>query len=213
MSWKNTLQDRLWRTGRLAGNEGIFKLYIKEQLKRRNKQLEEHPAKTSDRNRAEERIAQEIAMFIDSAAFRGFPANNPYMEIMLVAQELGHPSDNRAEGANWERLTALVNELPVTTSERLAARLGEIEQLEGNEELLKTYLEDEIGRRSLYPDLERDIAYDIAGIMASPAFQDVAPDNPYMEILLIAGELELPPQHRDNSSTWGRLIALVRDLP
>ena len=45
------------------------------------------------------------------------------------------------------------------------------------------------------------------------AIKNLPETNPYVEIIMLAGELELPPAQRDTSSTWEKFETLLATIP
>lgn len=61
---------------------------------------------------------------------------------------------------------------------------------------------------------ERAIAYGIAGLMATKFASELSDDDPYAEVLGIAGQLELPDYVRDTETeTWNQFIDRIKRLP
>ena len=91
--------------------------------------------------------------------------------------------------------------------------LNGVSNISGHEAELKLYLRSQLKR---YDDCEVDpqyIAYEIAGLMSARAFVGVASDNPYMKVLEIAGQLELPEPHQSPQAGWDNLRQLIETLP
>jgi hypothetical protein len=77
---------------------------------------------------------------------------------------------------------------------------------------LRTFLQDQVGAYREHPDQSSGIAYRIAGQMSDEALRNLPPDDPYMQILALAGQLELPEAHQAEGSSWDTLIAMVDAL-
>jgi hypothetical protein len=86
---------------------------------------------------------------------------------------------------------------------------------DGNDErsrmVLASFLRRAVTLRNRYPEIERDIAYTIAGLLSTTFAMSLKDDDPCEMILSVAGELELPPAHQGNV-TWAELIAMVEAL-
>jgi hypothetical protein len=78
---------------------------------------------------------------------------------------------------------------------------------------LRKYLLEQLVECEREPSKGEEIAYGITGLLGAKSVMRLAEDDPYREILQLAGDLELPPSHRDSNSTWERFAALVRALP
>lgn len=98
------------------------------------------------------------------------------------------------------------------TTDQLHKTLNESPSLSGYEAVLKRYLIDQVARYDGGQDMPQDIAYEMAGLMSAEALFRTPNDNPYKEILSLAGELELPDAHHGGAS-WSQLKSLVRKLP
>jgi len=77
---------------------------------------------------------------------------------------------------------------------------------------LNRYLAAVVRRQAAHPERSESIAYDLAGLLSLPILVGLPDDHPYVEILTMAGQLELPPAHRDPDASWDRLAALVAKL-
>jgi hypothetical protein len=64
-----------------------------------------------------------------------------------------------------------------------------------------------------HPEQGEQVAYEIAGLLATDLAISLADEDPYREILDMAGQLELPEQHRDSGASWEELRKLVQNLP
>ena len=77
---------------------------------------------------------------------------------------------------------------------------------------LREYLNDQVLAYRDHPEQGPEIAYRIAGLMANDALRDTPPDDPYVQILELAGQLGLPIAHQTEGSSWDALIAMVDAL-
>ena len=74
------------------------------------------------------------------------------------------------------------------------------------------FLREQITRREADPAHERQVAYDIAGMLSTQFAESLPEDDPYMEIMVIAGELEMD-QANQGGATWEELAKRIRTLP
>jgi hypothetical protein len=84
--------------------------------------------------------------------------------------------------------------------------------LKSRKQLLLEHLQSQLKRQKSHPEQSQDIAYGIAGLMATHTAQLLDEDDPYMEALLMAGQLELPEEHQDQGASWKELHGLVQKL-
>lgn len=77
---------------------------------------------------------------------------------------------------------------------------------------LGRFLYEQLARWEADPAREREIAYDIAGMLSTWFAASLPDDDPYLEVLAMAGELELPPEHR-SAATWSELTTRIQALP
>lgn len=77
--------------------------------------------------------------------------------------------------------------------------------------ILKLYLREQT--EILHPvDSEKsrqDIAYSLAGLLSLDLIRRLPRNDPYVEVLDMAGQLELPETHRSQEATWQRLTELI----
>jgi hypothetical protein len=83
-------------------------------------------------------------------------------------------------------------------------------------ELQKRWFRHEV-RKSLsavsaHPDADQDIAYLLAGLLSTKFARTLSDDDPHMQIMCLAGILELPEKHRGNT-TWEEVFELAETLP
>lgn len=91
--------------------------------------------------------------------------------------------------------------------------LDDSESLVGREPDLKRFLSSQVARFHAREAESNIIAYEVAGLMSTRALAGVPDENPYMRVLLMAGELELPEPHRASGVTWEAFVKLVDGLP
>lgn len=89
----------------------------------------------------------------------------------------------------------------------------EEKSLPSRKRLLLEHVQEQIERQKSHPELSRDIAYDIAGLMATHTAQSLSEGDPLSKALELAGQLELPEEHRSPNASWGALADTVRRLP
>lgn len=85
--------------------------------------------------------------------------------------------------------------------------------IEERKRILRNFLKHQVALRRRHPERSRQLAYEIAGLLATATGTRLASDDPLMEVLLLAGELELPESVRDEMASWERLESLARRLP
>lgn len=76
---------------------------------------------------------------------------------------------------------------------------------------LLAYLVEQIASQAARPANSEEIAYSIAGLLSSRFVASLPDDDPYVKVLSIAAQLELPKSHR-GSATWEQFKAEVDDL-
>ena len=78
--------------------------------------------------------------------------------------------------------------------------------------LLKRYMLDQVREYGRHPEQRRNIAYGMAGMLAIDKIRHLPNDDPYVEVLDMAGRLELPERHH-GYATWEELIERIKALP
>ena len=76
---------------------------------------------------------------------------------------------------------------------------------------LKTYLQEAVAYQQQHPDEAHETAYRLAGLMATDFVTKLSEDDPYVEILALAGEFELPERHHSGAG-WEKLRKRVNAL-
>lgn len=99
------------------------------------------------------------------------------------------------------------------TTQELFQILDQSETLDGHRSDLREYLVAQLEAYEREPEKGEQLAYDVAGLMSASAVANLPESDPFGNVLALAGDLELPPAHRDPSSTWEKFAALVRSLP
>lgn len=79
--------------------------------------------------------------------------------------------------------------------------------------LLAHLQEQRVRLRAADAEQRREIAYRLAGLLSHEVVRSLPEDDPLVSVLAMAGQLELPPAHRDRSASWERLDQLIDDLP
>lgn len=85
--------------------------------------------------------------------------------------------------------------------------------LDGNRGFLRLYFLEQLERYRQQSAKGEEIAYGIAGLLGSRSIMDLPESDPYLEIIRLAGDLELPAAHRESDSTWEKFAVLVGALP
>lgn len=85
------------------------------------------------------------------------------------------------------------------------------DDLKERKHILLKHLQEQLNYRQQHPDESEQVAYDIAGLLSTDFAQSLPEGDPYLEILTLAGELELPEQHR-SSASWEYLSESVKRL-
>jgi len=52
----------------------------------------------------------------------------------------------------------------------------------------------------------------LAGLLSHEAVRRLPDDNPFIAVLEMAGQLELPHAHRDQTASWEEFDQLINDL-
>lgn len=101
----------------------------------------------------------------------------------------------------------------MTSQEQIFAKLNDSsEPLASRKQLLLEHVRQQLKECDEQPKLRRDAAYKIAGLMATATAQSLDDDDPYMQILLMAGQLELPKEQRSDNASWEELEQQVDSL-
>ena len=79
-------------------------------------------------------------------------------------------------------------------------------------QLLKEYFLEQVSRYDKGDETPELLAYEIAGLMSTQAFEGVADDYPLVNVTAMAGQLELPSHHRSSTATWDELKRLISQL-
>lgn len=99
------------------------------------------------------------------------------------------------------------------TSNELFQLLDSSASFDGNRGFLRSYLLEQLERYKQQPGKGEEIAYQIAGLLGAQSVMHLPDSDPYLEIIHLAGDLELPSVHRESDSTWEKFAALVGALP
>lgn len=89
---------------------------------------------------------------------------------------------------------------------------NEEKSLASRKRLLLEHVQEQLEKQKSNPELSRDIAYGIAGLMATHAAQSLSEGDPLRKALDLAGQLELPEEHRSPDASWEVLADTVRQL-
>jgi hypothetical protein len=69
---------------------------------------------------------------------------------------------------------------------------------------LREYLQEAAERQMLHPASSQDIAYGIAGLLSTAHAQTLSDNDPYMQVMTLAAQLELP-EKLQGDATWVEL--------
>lgn len=83
---------------------------------------------------------------------------------------------------------------------------------ESHKVAVRKYLEEQLELVESNKRNPQEAAYEIAGLMSTNAVASLADENPYLKVMLMAGDLELPSVHRSDDSTWVAMRALISNL-
>jgi len=93
------------------------------------------------------------------------------------------------------------------------ARLDASDTLTGLESDLAMHLRRQLAAAQQHPEQRETIAYGLAGLMSARSLVHRPENDPFVQALSLAGELELPPAHRSPHATWDRMAELIARLP
>jgi len=99
------------------------------------------------------------------------------------------------------------------TSNELFQLSDSIASLDGNRGFLRLFFLEQLERYKQQPAKGEDVAYGIAGLLGAQSVIHLPECDPYLEIIHLAGDLELPSAHRESDSTWEKFAVLVGALP
>lgn len=78
--------------------------------------------------------------------------------------------------------------------------------------LLYDYLINQLSRQKEKPEDSEVIAYEIAGLLSTTLATAMDEDDPLLQVLYMAGQLELP-EHQRGNANWEMLERLIEQLP
>jgi len=96
--------------------------------------------------------------------------------------------------------------------DQLYTYLNEDMQITRKKGLFREYVETCIEKYNTDPEHGPAIAYDIAGLLSTKFATELPDDDPYVEIMNIAGRLELPESHRLQHDNWQYFIQIAQRL-
>jgi hypothetical protein len=96
-------------------------------------------------------------------------------------------------------------------NESIHAKLDRLNP-EQQKPVLAVYLREQLIRRRSSPEESQEIAYEIAGLLSTELASSLDENDPYLEILLMAGQLELPVSQHDGVN-WKQLTERIQALP
>ena len=76
---------------------------------------------------------------------------------------------------------------------------------------LRSYLKSQVDHYHEQPENAEKIAYQIAGLLGTKFAAEMPEDDPYIEVLEMAGRLELPERYHGDAN-WPDLIRQVEQL-
>lgn len=97
------------------------------------------------------------------------------------------------------------------TKDEIFKQLNEFDADNFRQEVVN-FLKLQIEEYKTNPERGEEIAYDIAGLMSTKALHGLPEGDPLEEVLLLAGELELPEQHRSEGVNWDNFVEKVKNL-
>lgn len=74
------------------------------------------------------------------------------------------------------------------------------------------YLKSQIPTLKVSIFEQTKIAYQIAGLLSAEGVRYMRLDDPILNVLELAGKVELPARHRAKTETWGQLVKLIHQL-
>ena len=77
---------------------------------------------------------------------------------------------------------------------------------------LREHIKRQAQRYKQNPEDSQTVAYELAGLLSLPQLAGAPDDDPYIEILLLAGQLELPRRRQEANASWRRLVDLADAL-
>ncbi len=83
---------------------------------------------------------------------------------------------------------------------------------ESQKQELVGYLKKQLEQYREDPSRGENIAYDIAGLLSLESIRALPEDDILVLIMIMAGELELPMEHRTDETSWGKLSELIERL-
>ena len=84
--------------------------------------------------------------------------------------------------------------------------------VEMNRQEIIDFLKLQIENNKKNPENSEEIAYNIAGLLSLESVHSLDENDPIIDALTMAGELELPSEHRSDNTTWENFIQLVEKL-
>lgn len=99
------------------------------------------------------------------------------------------------------------------TSNELFQLLDSSASLDGKRGSLRLFFLEQLESYNQQPAKGEEIAYGIAGLLGAQSVMHLPEGDPFLEIIHLAGDLELPSAHRESDSTWEKFAALVGALP
>ncbi|MEU6351054.1 hypothetical protein ABZ896_17225 [Streptomyces sp. NPDC047072] len=96
--------------------------------------------------------------------------------------------------------------------DRLYAELRTLRTLERQKPFLKRFFVRQVERRAARAESETRLAFEIAGLASLSTLQTAVDADPYLRIVELAGQVDLPPAYRTPEANWDELTSLIRAL-
>jgi len=97
-------------------------------------------------------------------------------------------------------------------TDELYRYLNSSDKIENKKKELKAYFLAQIESFLAHPGDGQKIANEIAGLLSTKTALSMKDEDPYLEIMDVAGQLELPIAQRQGGSNWQSLIEKVHEL-
>lgn len=98
------------------------------------------------------------------------------------------------------------------TENELIDRLNAAQSLSGLDGELVLYIRAKVADGTAKPETQQQVAYHLAGLLSTRAVAATPDESPVKRVLLLAGQLELPVEHRAVGASWQQLEQDVRSL-
>jgi hypothetical protein len=78
--------------------------------------------------------------------------------------------------------------------------------------LLKPYFRDLARQYQAAPEEGSQLAYEASGLLSLNVLRFAPDDDPYLRVLLLAMQLEIPNSPQEVDASWGHLVKLIDKL-